>query len=97
MISLLSLLSLLIHIVLGEGSGKMMSSYLGYNSVLSRDDTTDGLGMNLLSAGMDCAFRNFNLMQETISTELSQGSNAKRLKSARPETAFKRLPIIVGK
>ena len=52
--------------------------------------------MNLLSAGLDQAFRTFHLIQETISNELSQGSDAKRLKSSRPETAFQRLPVIVG-
>lgn len=70
---------------------------IGYNSVVSRDDGGDGLGMNLLSAGLDCAFRDFHIIRDSTSRELSQGSVAKKAKSSRPENAYKRLPVIVGK
>lgn len=69
---------------------------IGYNSVISRDDGGDGLGMSLLSAGLDGAFRDFHIMKENTSRELSQGSDAKKAKSSRPENAYKRLPVIIG-
>ena len=52
--------------------------------------------MSLLSAGLDGAFRDFHIMKENTSRELSQGSDAKKAKSSRPENAYKRLPVIIG-
>ena len=65
--------------------------------MVAREGGDDGLGMSLLSAGLDGAFRDFHVMRENINRELSQGSDAKRLKSSRPERAFQRLPVIVGR
>ena len=71
--------------------------FYGCNSVIARDDNTDGLGMNILSAGFDRAFRSFHIIREQHAMELSQSFYANKVKTSRVIEHEKRLPVIVSK
>ena len=80
----------------GHTQSSALIQFYGYNSIISRDDNSDGLGMNLLSAGMDHAFRTFHVIREQLAAELSQAAYAKRPKVSRLIDSSKRLPVIVS-
>lgn len=80
----------------GHTQPSALIQFYGYNSIVSRDDNSDGLGMNLLSAGMDHAFRSFHVIREQLAAELSQAPYAKRPKVSRMIDGAKRLPVIVS-
>ena len=81
----------------GHTQPSSLIQFYGYNSVVSREDNSDGLGLNLLSAGLDKAFRTFHVIREQLAAELSQAFFAKRPKLSRVIEHSKRLPVIVSK
>lgn len=81
----------------GHTQSSALIQFYGYNSIVARDDSSDGLGLNILSAGMDRAFRSFHVIREQLAAELSQGPYAKRPKVSRMIENSKRLPPIVSR
>ena len=79
--------------------GHILSStkikFYGYNSMIAREDSGDGMSMNILSAGLDRTFRKFHVIRENASCELSQSVFAKRAKTGHVIDSDKHLPVIV--
>ena len=81
----------------GHTNASSCIQFYGCNSVIARDDNTDGLGMNILSAGLDRAFRSFHIIREQHAMELSQSFYANKVKTSRVIEHEKRLPVIISK